>query len=134
MPFDEHLVLDHAVVVELFAKSCSKFLGLWLQIDEELDHSLKQMLDAVILILGDESGEHLLKFVPVLDDVSVSAKNSGDAQIELVFRGDVELKLELASLTNDIIAVDGTFCLLFSDKSFQFLAGIHYKNVNRLGT
>ena len=79
------------------------------------------MLGAIFLILGCKVREDFLVSVPLLDDVAVRSEDGADAQVELVLRGHVQLQLELASFTDDVVAVDGSVGFFFSNKGFKLL-------------
>jgi len=83
------------------------------------------MLGTIFFISGNKSCEHLLIGVPVFDNVTMGAEDSTQTQVYLVLWCHIELELQLAGLSHDVVAVDGTFCFLFSDESFEFLTGIH---------
>ena len=93
--------------------------------NEELNHGLEQMLGTIVFISGNKSSEHLLIGVPVFDNVAMRAKDSADAQVYLILGRHIELELQLASLSHDVVAVNGTFCFLLSDESFKFFTGIN---------
>ena len=134
MPFDEELVFNDAVIIENIADSCGEFLLFGVLVDEELNESLEEVLDAVFLVTRDEISEYWLVLSPSFDDVAVWSENGDHAEVELVLRSDVELELHLAYLLEDssqIARVVGTssgfFSFFFSNKSFQFFTCVCYR-------
>lgn len=124
MPLDEKLVFKHTVVIQLLREGRCKVLLLGVSIDEELDDSLEKVLGSVLFVLARQVSKHLLKGVPRLHDIAVWAENCANAQVEFVLRSDVQLKLQLARLSHDLVADDGAFSFLLVHEGLQFFAGI----------
>ena len=61
----------------------------------------------------------------MLHDVAMRAENGAHGHVHLVLRRDVQLKLELADLTQNLLNIDVSgLCLLVND-DFELLTGIH---------
>ena len=126
MPFNEELVIQKLVVVELFAKCGSELLHVRVHVGEELAGGLEEMLTTHVLLLSDQLVEDWLEGVPVNNDVSVWAKDAAHRDVHLVLTGDVELELKLADFSEDVVCVArACIRLLLSDEVFEFLTCTH---------
>ena len=132
MPVDKELIGKKLVVVELVAESGGEFLQLGVEVDEVLASRLEQMLATVVFVLRDELFENGLEGVPMFHDVAMLTEDTLHGNENLVLSGHIELELELAHLSHDIVCGAGTLvCHLFVHECFQLLACLNYYNLNQ---
>ena len=134
MPFDEELILKQAIVVELFAERGSELLHFRVEVDEELADRLEEVLVAIILLLSNQLREDRLKGVPVLHNVAVGTKNTLHGEEHLVLARHIQLELELAHFSEDLIrAASACVGLLLCDEVLQLLTRLNYTRKGNKG-
>lgn len=87
------------------------------------------MLVAVLLLLSHKLSEHGLESIPVLHNVSVRTENTAHGNVQLVFAGHIELELQLAHLTKDVIDITSpSVSKLVIYKGLKLFTGTFYKS------